>query len=348
MKKLLAVMAVFALVLMAQVPAAQAEVTIFGQVHMSVDMVDADNPAPVYTDSQLVVANNTSRIGFKGEEKLDNGMNLFWQIDTAVVMDGETNTLAARNRYLGIGGGFGKVLVGIHDTPYKLIGRKIELFPEYVGDARNVTSVGGFGWDLRPSNVIAYMSPKMGNAEIIAAYVTDSTNATPAIDNNDFSAMSVSISYTAGPLWAGFAYEKHDVSPTADETGMRVTASFDLTSDAKVVAFYQQLSDLGGVSGADRSDMGVGVSFAMGSNVLKAQYYKAGETGTNDGGSVMAIGADHKLSKSTTAYIAYASADNDSGTAAYMMNGGGHGDGPTPTATGGSPSAISIGMIYKF
>ena len=40
----------------------------------------------------------------------------------------------------------------------------MELFPEYVGDNRNLVSTGaagGLGWDLRPANVVHYISPSL-------------------------------------------------------------------------------------------------------------------------------------------------------------------------------------------
>ena len=64
MKKFLVLVAVFALAFsMGPVSDAFAEATIYGKMHMSLDMVDGDSPAVgVYQDPNLTVASNSSRM----------------------------------------------------------------------------------------------------------------------------------------------------------------------------------------------------------------------------------------------------------------------------------------------
>jgi predicted porin len=343
---------------------AQADVTVYGLAHMSLDMVkDTCGSAIACATENTNIASNGSRLGFKGSEDLGSGLKAIWQFENQLAVDGETGTLSARNRFAGLNGGFGTVLMGIHDTPLKLIGRAVELFPEYVGDARNITAQTD--WDLRAPNVIAYATPNMGGFGIMAAYVTDwlgavtGTTALTNTDNDRFSAYSVNATYTGGPLYVGLAYEEHDlggagapaVGASGTENMLRLTASGTF-GPAKVVALYQKGSDMFGVADTERATYGVGGSFTMGSHVIKAQYYMADDsdvaagTATDNGAKMMAVGYDFNFSKSTTAYVAYAKTKNDT-NATFTVNSGGHGDATTPAADS-DPSVISVGMIVKF
>ena len=69
---------------------------------------------------------------------------------------------------------------------------------------------------------------------------------------------------------------------------------------------------------------------------------------SNTGASQWAVGYDYAWDKNTTLYVAYASTDNDAG-ASYTSYDWGHGDQGVPAlVAGNSPSAISLGVVYKF
>ncbi len=50
-----------------------------------------------------------------------------------------------RNSFIGLSGNFGTTLVGRHDTPLKLVGRKADLFGDQIGDSRNLITTGSLG-----------------------------------------------------------------------------------------------------------------------------------------------------------------------------------------------------------
>lgn len=318
--------------------AAQAEVSVYGLAHVSVDSLDDDGN----TDG-LFISSNTSRIGFKGSEDLGAGLKAIWQLEQSVNLDETGGGFASMNSFVGLAGNFGAVLAGRHDTPFKVISRKTDLFADQIGDSRNLVSMVSIdyaGWDLRPNNVIAYASPNMNGLQVLAAYVTED-------GTDDAHAYSMNVTYGNGPLWAGIAYELHGKALTAggdEETGIRLGASYSMGA-IKVAGMYQTLSDLGGASGADADAWGLGVGFSFGNNVAKAQYYSV-ESDTTGDATMWAVGLDHNFSKTTTGYLAYASTDNDSG-ATYSVSGGGHGDNVNSVA-GGNPTGFSLGMIHKF
>jgi len=370
-KKLLA-LAIAAALAPAAAMADSGNVKISGSVHMSVDSLNG-NSSQTGTDNdrEMNISSNNSYINFSGDEDLGNGLKAIWQLSSVVGM-GDTSTPAGGNAwtsgvsYLGLTGGFGTTVMGRLDTPMKAVGRKVDLFADQIGDARNLTNNTdtGAGFDLRVNNAIAYVSPSMGGFVGTLAYVTNVDAG--AAEWNSITALSASGVYEAGPAMVGLAYEKHNLSNlnngttvtgVQDEKAWRLAGGYSF-GDVKVVALFQKTSDLGGTN-RDRKTWGLGAGYKMGATTIKGQYYNAGDLsdcGTVDCGSTGAkmyvLGADYSLSKRTTAYVAYAKTNNDSGAtagtgAAFSAFGGGHGDNPG-TVAGKDPSGFSLGMKHSF
>lgn len=344
--------------------AVQADVTIYGIAHISIDALDNDGPGlnalgqPVINEDGAFVSSNDSRIGFKGNEDLGGGLRAIWQIETEVRLDegGEEDDgteFADRNSFLGLEGGWGALLAGRHDTPFRIVSRSVDLFDEQIGDSRNilrnngvnatVSMPGSVGFDERPGNIVAYVSPSLKGAQGMLLYSVED-----GLDEGDLT--SANVTYSRGPLWAGVAYEVHGEALAGggeEENGWRLGASYGLGL-LKVTALYQQLKELGGVSGADRDAWGVGGAYSRGRNVLKAQWYGADELDTlsDSGADMWVVGIDHNFSRRTTGYVAYAQTDNDAG-AAFSMAGEGRGDEVTPPL-GGDPSGFSLGLVHQF
>jgi predicted porin len=296
-----------------------------------------------------------------------------WQVTTYVGFGATapwTNAWSNGNSYAGLSGGFGTAIIGNHDTPVRLLGRKVDLFGNRLGDSRNLISDNGAsaGWDLRPSNVIAYISPSFSGFSGAIAYVTNVNDAisapalaavtalspngysmTAAADNS-VTAWSGLVAYDNGPLALGLGYEKHNLSKLAsgvnDEKVLRLVGGYGF-GDAKVVALWQKEDDILG-SNNGRKVWGLGAAYKLGATTLKGQYYKADNVDNSDqtGAKMFALGADYALSKRTTAYAAIAKTSNDN-NAAFSAYGGGHGDNPG-IATGKNGTGYSVGMTHSF
>ena len=362
MKKNILATAVAALV---AVPfAASADTTLFGQIETSVDALSADSGA---NDSAIALSSNSSRIGIKGAHDFGNGLKGIYHAEWGIAGTGDEKDLSQRNRFVGLSGGFGTVLFGKHDTPLKIVGRKADLFwSTQLGQNRSLVAgqdngVPGQGWDLRPNNVIAYVSPKLGPVTIIAAYVTDHTLAgasAPIAENNDNDAVSVLAMGKVGPVFAAVGYEAHNISDAvktalgAGETtasAVRLTLSGDI-GPIKLVGFYQDATDQGFLTGNDRTIYGLGAAFKSGSNTFKGQFYQADDNdlqGADSGATLAAIGWDHSLSKSTAVYAQYAQVDNDK-NAKFALGGAGHGSKTKPAVAGETVSGVSLGIRLKF
>ncbi|MDP2827681.1 MAG: porin [Sulfuricellaceae bacterium] len=341
-KKLLA-LAIAAALAPAAALADGGNVKITGSMHVSLDSLDTG------TTSNTNVSSNSSWIKFSGDESLGNGLKAIWQVDTTVALDDVSSTaFADRNSFAGLSGGFGTVIMGKHDTPMKLTGRSVDLFGDQIGDSRNIimgTNTTNM-FDLRPQNVVAYVSPDFSGFSGIAAYVTNLDNN--AATDASITAYSLSAKYASGPLMLGAAYESHDLV-TTDRDSYRLVAGYTF-GDFKVVGLYQSQRDIVavGTNLEDQDVWGLGGAYKMGAYTIKAQYYQAddvdnkSDTGTN----MFALGVDYALSKRTTAYVAYAQTDNDA-AATYSAFGGGHLDNPG-VVVGDTGRGYSLGMIHKF
>ncbi|MHB1213582.1 MAG: porin [Thiobacillus sp.] len=341
MKKNLIALAVASAVSAPAAFAATANVDVYGKLHVSVSSFN-DQGTGI---NDVQVSSNASRLGFKGSEDLGGGLKAIWQIESLVNLDEQSGNLGGRNSFLGLAGGFGTVLVGTHDTPLKLVGRKVDLFPDTIADTRNVT---GGASDTRAKNVVAYISPSFSGLGFAAAYVSD-FNGTfgPAGDASNQSVYNLNATYANGPLFLGLGYgdgDGHQVAGLGKQ--WRAAAGYTF-GNFKVVGQYDSLDDdntlnPGGIAG-DRTDWMAGVAYTMGNIVLKANYMDADWDNTTADPQQWTVGADYKLSKRSSVYALYAKGEN-------VTLGGGVAstDRISSGVAGGDISAFSVGMIHSF
>jgi len=347
-KKLLAIAVGAAMV--AGSAAAMAEATIYGKIHVSVDSLDNGASGSATTGNQdnsgITVSSNSSRLGIKGSEDLGGGLSAIYKYETSTDYSTSAAVNGNRNAYLGLKGGFGTFLAGRHDTPFKTIGRKNDLFGDTIADSRNLTNDGGN--DARADNVLVYAN-QFGAVSLALAYVVDD-------GIKDAGATSGSLGFKQGPLNLAVAFQsigKGEFGPgtAKDASASRITAGYKMGS-AAIHALYQQETAMGGVDGADGDTWGLGASFKSGMNTFKLQYFDRSNDvasgAAKDDGNMVALGVDHSMSKSTKVYAVYASMSNDDG-ANYRLAGSGHDkDGRPAASMGDSYTGLSLGMIHKF
>jgi predicted porin len=370
MKKILAI--AIASAFAAPAFAATSNVDVYGVMNIGVFSVNSDRAGD---DRSTSVSSQSSRIGFKGSEDVGGGLSAIWQIESSLNAEEGSGTWAGRNTFVGLKGGFGTVLLGKHDSPMKMLGRKVDNFGDTYADSRNllgaVATTGGSAFDLRPDNVIAYVSPNFSGLTVTAAYVTDhgvngalatfpacssvvksGTTAT-GLDCNDRDAYSLSGDYTNGPLMLGLGYERQNTLATAgnlsvDRSMWRLVGGYSF-GDLKLGAQYERGSADTQLAVADRNGWGLFANYAMGNIVLKANYLSVGDyKGVNDSGANQyTLGADYNLSKRTTAYAQYAKIKNDTNAAFDIGRAQGITD-MTNTLNGNDPSVFGVGIRHAF
>ncbi|RMD79026.1 MAG: porin, partial [Gammaproteobacteria bacterium] len=129
--------------------AAQAGVTTYGQARVSVNADSNNNPNTGVDDSGLSVSSNASRLGFKGDDTLANGLTFVWQLEAGVTMDngvlmdddeglnqtpGFGSGAHFRDSFVGLAGDWGTVLAGRHATPYRMATENFDPFVDTRAD----------------------------------------------------------------------------------------------------------------------------------------------------------------------------------------------------------------------
>ncbi|OOZ42436.1 porin [Solemya elarraichensis gill symbiont] len=287
MKKSLIAMAMAAAI---AAPAANANVVIYGKVHVSIDHVKSES-----SDARWAVSSNASRIGFKGTEDLGNGMSLIWKAETTYdFADGDARD-GDRNAYIGLTGDWGTFLYGNHDTALKMSTGKLDLFADTIADYDETIDFDDERWH----DNIMYISPNING---ITFAVNGAIHADSGSEEDLFQSYSIAAMYSNNGLYLSAAYELEDGS--SEEKNWRVGAGYDMNNIH--LGFVYEDSDQ--EFGTDAKMWQISGSYTMGNNVFKAMF-GAEDKSTNENG--WAVGVDHKLSKRSKVYAVYVDTDND-------------------------------------
>ena len=250
-KKLMAVAVAGALSAPAVALAQSSTVQIYGTMYMEYSIVDqgssaaAGNPALADVDH---LQSPGSEIGFKGEEKLGGGLSAWFQCSSTAEIRGiSQNGWCSRNSALGLKGGFGNVFVGNWDTPFKrtsgpgMVGSNdtgsfgssflltggsttVPVGPGAIAAATPLGATRGV-FRRRQNNSINYDSPNFGGFQVMAQFTAAqaSTALLDGANNSKPRVISIGGQYSAGPLFLGAAFERHNeyhlVSPVPPVAG---------------------------------------------------------------------------------------------------------------------------------
>lgn len=316
-------------------PAAFAEVTVYGKADLGIGSTSNGT----VTNTQL--ASNVTKFGIKGAEDLGDGLSAVWQIEQQVDINNAgganstKNTLASRNSFLGLKSeSVGTVLMGRHDSPYKIATRGLDVFGDQFADNRHL--MGGVGastgatMDARPGNVIAYITPKMSGFTGAAAYAVNTSVATTAAQDKG-TIWSLAGMYEQDGLFAALAYQKvgfsnvpgaQFVGTSGDSVkGWKIGAGY--TFDAFTInGVYEKItSSIAGIDAVGRKNYNLGGVYKFGNDDVKLSYTVAGNTGgvANTGAKMIGLGYDHNFSKTTSIYAQYNRIANDA-AAAFGFN----------------------------
>jgi predicted porin len=267
---------------------------------------------------------NSSRLGFRGEEDLGGGMKAGFWMEAGVNTDSgagagtNTNNQAAgqisgtttvgsqgltfnRRMTASLMGGFGEVRVGRDYTPhfwnhtvydpFGTNGSGASVANATANASSNITGV-------RASNSVGYFSPDFSGFKVqVQTYMGETVS--PAAKAGDGS--SIRATYTAGPLSLAAASGKTTTGAGTDRKATNFGASYDL-GVAKVMA----LGSTDKITGsADIETYLVGATAPLGAGMFKIAFSNA-KQGTAVDTDKTAIGYVYSLSKRTSIYTTYA------------------------------------------
>ncbi len=263
-------------------------VTVYGIADVSYDSIKTGTPTAAGAAAGVTsnrVSSNTSRLGLKGSEDLGDGLSAVWQIESLINIGDNSatagTTIGTRNTFAGLSSASaGTVVLGRHDTPYKISTRAYDLFGDGIADNRAIMGGNSFAtvnangtlatsgayqataaasFDGRQNQVLAYISPKLGGVATLAIGYVNLNPAQNTTASNKSTATSVAGMFDIGSgFGAALAYEVHDVTTIAvaplaagaKEKATKLGLSY--AQDAFAVNFaYEKTSDnFGSVLGA--------------------------------------------------------------------------------------------------
>lgn len=327
--------------------AATSNVDVYGRMSFSVDYANTNDPIG---DNDDIVAgrDNVSRVGLKGTEDLGGGLAAVWQVEAAL-NTGESSAVALRNTFIGVKSeAGGTVVMGRHDTPYKLATSALDIFSDTAGDYNTIigTTADGTIFDNRAAQTIAYMSPNWTGFTFALAYAAPKSVETANSNNGEgYSAMA---QYANGPFFASLAYETFSgdfgpSTPIYDVEAMKVGLGFRMDA-FKLGAIYEDISDDESGSASSRDAYYINGMFTMGAWDLKAAYgiSNDGESAVDTEFDTYSIGADYNLSKRTKLFGVYSAVNNGSGSEATLSTTG------YDAVMGNDVEVFSLGVTHSF
>jgi len=276
-------------------PAIAANIDIYGRADVSLQKSDEGEGS--FTE----VKSNASRIGFKGNHKLNDDLEVIYKAEFQVDLDGDSakgDSITDRNQYVGLKGGFGEVLLGKNDTMLKQSQGKVDLFSDLNGDIKSL-----WKGENRMADTVSYKSPKFNDFRIGVTYIAEDE-----VDAED--AISVAVFYGDKKLKKSKIYAS--IAMDSEVKGYDTTRATvqGKVSGITLGAIYHTQEKVDG--GAEMDGFLLSAKYKVNEVTLKGQYQTADYDG-GDSKSGVTVGADYSLAKSTKLYAFYTSFDMDSG-----------------------------------
>lgn len=310
-----------------------ADVKIYGRAHVSLDYLDDGKDY-----NEVGLSSNSSRLGFKVEQELENDMTVFGQIEQEInFASGSENAdveFSTRDTFVGLKGNFGQARVGRFDSPFKAARGPVNFFGDQLGDVRNVTRVADQRFDERNANTIEYETPKFGGGFNVIGAVSlhekNSPDATKDGTKDKDQAYDLSLVYKKGPIDFAAAYERYEEDTSRNQRdGIRLAGSYKVTPELNIGALYQYTTfdksgDINSISEVDpakidetlsRQDTNVyGIAadykFAPKTYVRGQVFYR--DVDAPDANATMiTLGLEHRLDKAVRVYGNISSVLND-------------------------------------
>lgn len=342
------------------VQAAQVEgekLEIYGKIHVSINSADIDDPA-VTTKDGMSISSNSSRFGFKGKLPTESDIDVIWQMEQEVALDDHSaGSFTNRNSFIGLGSGEHRLVVGIHDTPFKSVASNWGVFGDSVAERRSILGASynkGNQLNERVKNMMMYQF-KNKTTKIQAMYAIDPEAGSPGVTDDNTAKMSgIGAWFNVSGIKLSFGWEDwKNHSVIVDGNAYRVAASYDAGAHTFGVIFENIDTDAvtatANALAFKRSASGVNWKWKFSDKAdFRAQYLVANsaDNTTDTGANKLGLGVFYSLEKKAKVYFAYAKTSNDA-NAKFQAVDGGHGD-EVKTVNGGVPSAMSVGMEFKF
>ena len=360
---------------------AQSNVTVYGEVDLGYLRGSSDTingTADTKSGIQSGVW-GSSRLGFKGEEALGNGMKAIFTLEYALTADVNggvgAGTGAAREQSLGLAGDFGLVKAGRLTTLGHLAMNKFDPLRATAFAPLSSLRATSISNSSRADNTVAYIAPQLVSGLTLAA--TYGFGGTPgaADDTTAYGASTAGLvddqqriigfmaDYTAGPF--AIAYVHHRVNDLGNTLAAAsavnnrenmIAASYDLGVAKLFLSTQTDRNNDATATKVDRRITSVGAQVPVAANARVDIGYArlndrfANVANVDQDASSWGLQYSYDLSKRTMAFAGYQRVSNEDGGASTAL-GTTNGVAPT-TATAGvgglKSTGYGFGLRHKF
>jgi predicted porin len=274
---------------------AQSSVTLWGRVNTTVESQKVADQGRT-----VVVANNASRLGFKGTEDLGGGLKASFSLEHGFNSDngaatGGTAAFWGREASVQLAGAFGAVRLG-RWTPgsYYATADYVSMHNHDTGSSSDAF----YGGPFPTSNKVGYFTPTVGGFSAEAA--VSAGEGAPGVKR----AFDLSGNYDQGPVHLGAGYSKQDKVSQFAGRALYELGAFTFggyvqreTNDANVTKKSRNIYRLAGMYtlGASEFHVNFGGTQAGGNQANKANQFT--------------LGYNYNLSKRTKVYGYYTAID---------------------------------------
>lgn len=298
-----------ALTLAALPVAAMADVTLYGAIKAGVQTyrsVEHTNGKVSKVETGSEIADFGSKIGFKGQEDLGNGLKAVWQLEQGASVAGTNTGWGNKQSFVGLKGGFGTIRAGSLNSPLKNTGANVNAWEsgKFTG---NVLEISGMAKQEHRYLSVRYDSPEFAGFSGSVQYVP-----------NDNSSKNHSESYHAGFNYknSGFfvqyagSYKRHSYT-TEKHQVHRLVGGYDHDALYASVAVQQQDAKLAWPddnSHNSQTEVAATAAYRFGNLTPRVSYahgfkgsvHSADYDNTYD---QVVVGAEYDFSKRTSALV---------------------------------------------
>lgn len=284
---------------------------VYGLVDLSLE--NQDNGADAW-----FLESNSSRAGVKGSLELNDGLEGIYQVEARLAADDGTAGLGGdlRDTYAGVKGEFGTLKLGTLDTPLKKAQGKVDVF----NDDNDIDMTSHVAGENRADNSIWYSSPSFSGLTVNVAVMPGEA---PGVADGIAESASASLVYDNEGLYAALAMDSEvvgdgglSVPAGAAVDAMRLVGAYS-SDEFMVGLMFQTAEDANGV--AEDESIVLSGSYTMDAITLKASFQTTeGDDGTpavDPEATLMGIGVDYALGKTSTVYAQVANIEVDTGAA---------------------------------
>jgi predicted porin len=246
-------------------------ITVYGSFRPALTYNDFGNG-----DSSTDVTDFFSRLGFKGDIKVNNDITAFYQGEWDIDVEADADFGDARLGFVGLEGSFGRVALGKQWSPhYNIVAEATDLF-------NNRSSP--FGYDeaspFRTNQMVTYSYTNggfkldaglqfNGDTENSAGGDNSEANSTEHVDSG-----SIGVSYSFGDFYVGASYLDQQLDDNDERDFRAVAGSWKVNKDLYVAVTYQDIERTMGAVAYDQSSLDIAASYALTENyTFKTSYF---------------------------------------------------------------------------